>query len=113
MISSPSLPPQSINVAIKSKIPCVVVEGSGRIADVIASLVEAEGTVASSCVKESLLRFLPRTISRLSEEETESWIKWVSVGRCGRRVEGAAGDGRVRGVAIWLYLQGVQGSLPC
>ncbi|NXP35847.1 TRPM8 protein, partial [Leiothrix lutea] len=68
---------KSINVAIKSKIPCVVVEGSGRIADVIASLVEAEGTLASSCVKESLLRFLPRTISRLSEEETESWIKWI------------------------------------
>ncbi|NXO03232.1 TRPM8 protein, partial [Rhinopomastus cyanomelas] len=77
MMSSPSLAPQSINVAIKSKIPCVVVEGSGRIADVIASLVEAEGTLASSCVKESLLRFLPRTISRLSEEETESWIKWI------------------------------------
>ncbi|KAM4775858.1 transient receptor potential cation channel subfamily M member 8 isoform 3-T4 [Cyanocitta cristata] len=68
---------KSINVAIKSKIPCVVVEGSGRIADVIASLMEAEGTLASSCVKESLLRFLPRTISRLSEEETESWIKWI------------------------------------
>ncbi|KAF2985928.1 hypothetical protein EK904_013985 [Melospiza melodia maxima] len=68
---------KSINVAIKSKIPCVVVEGSGRIADVIASLLEAEGTLASSCVKESLLRFLPRTISRLSEEETESWIKWI------------------------------------
>ncbi|XP_067994188.1 transient receptor potential cation channel subfamily M member 8 isoform X4 [Melanerpes formicivorus] len=68
---------KSINVAIKSKIPCVVVEGSGRIADVIASLVESEGTLASSCVKESLLRYLPRTISRLSEEETESWIKWI------------------------------------
>ncbi|XP_069716759.1 transient receptor potential cation channel subfamily M member 8 isoform X2 [Phaenicophaeus curvirostris] len=68
---------KSINVAIKSKIPCVVVEGSGRIADVIASLVEAEGTLTSSCVKESLLRYLPRTISRLSEEETESWIKWI------------------------------------
>ncbi|GAB0191830.1 transient receptor potential cation channel subfamily M member 8 [Grus japonensis] len=68
---------KSINVAIKSKIPCVVVEGSGRIADVIASLMETEGTLASSCVKESLLRYLPRTISRLSEEETESWIKWI------------------------------------
>ncbi|KAF1577439.1 UNVERIFIED_CONTAM: Transient receptor potential cation channel subfamily M member 8, partial [Eudyptes robustus] len=68
---------KSINVAIKSKIPCVVVEGSGRIADVIASLMEAEGTLASSCVKESLLRYLPHTISRLSEEETESWIKWI------------------------------------
>uniref|UniRef100_A0A8C3CYQ2 Transient receptor potential cation channel subfamily M member 8 n=1 Tax=Cairina moschata TaxID=8855 RepID=A0A8C3CYQ2_CAIMO len=68
---------KSIHVAIKSKIPCVVVEGSGRIADVIASLMEAEGTLASSCVKESLLRYLPRTISRLSEEETESWIKWI------------------------------------
>ncbi|OXB53928.1 hypothetical protein ASZ78_011684 [Callipepla squamata] len=68
---------KSIHVAIKSKIPCVVVEGSGRIADVIASLMEAEDTLTSSCVKESLLRFLPRTISRLSEEETESWIKWV------------------------------------
>lgn len=80
MLKCPPVPvcPQSINVAIKSKIPCVVVEGSGRIADVIASLLEAEGTLASSCVKESLLRFLPRTISRLSEEETESWIKWVS-----------------------------------
>lgn len=69
-------------MAIKSKIPCVVVEGSGRIADVIASLMEAEGTLASSCVKESLLRYLPRTISRLSEEETESWIKWVSACYC-------------------------------
>uniref|UniRef100_A0A8C2TNQ0 Transient receptor potential cation channel subfamily M member 8 n=1 Tax=Coturnix japonica TaxID=93934 RepID=A0A8C2TNQ0_COTJA len=68
---------KSIHVAIKSKIPCVVVEGSGRIADVIASLMEAEDTLTSSCVKESLLRFLPRTISRLSEEETESWIKWI------------------------------------
>nr|XP_047914342.1 transient receptor potential cation channel subfamily M member 8 isoform X15 [Anser cygnoides] len=68
---------KSIHVAIKSKIPCVVVEGSGRIADVIASLMEAEGTLASSCVKESLLRYMPRTISRLSEEETESWIKWI------------------------------------
>uniref|UniRef100_A0A8C3LY77 Transient receptor potential cation channel subfamily M member 8 n=1 Tax=Chrysolophus pictus TaxID=9089 RepID=A0A8C3LY77_CHRPC len=67
----------SIHVAIKSKIPCVVVEGSGRIADVIASLMEAEDTLTSSCVKESLLRYLPRTISRLSEEETESWIKWI------------------------------------
>lgn len=79
----------------------MVVEGSGRIADVIASLVEAEGTLASSCVKESLLRFLPRTISRLSEEETESWIKWVSVGCCGRRAQGAAGDFQVRGAAVW------------
>uniref|UniRef100_A0A8C3LXC1 Transient receptor potential cation channel subfamily M member 8 n=1 Tax=Chrysolophus pictus TaxID=9089 RepID=A0A8C3LXC1_CHRPC len=68
---------ESIHVAIKSKIPCVVVEGSGRIADVIASLMEAEDTLTSSCVKESLLRYLPRTISRLSEEETESWIKWI------------------------------------
>ncbi|XP_046799508.1 transient receptor potential cation channel subfamily M member 8 isoform X4 [Gallus gallus] len=68
---------KSIHVAIKSKIPCVVVEGSGRIADVIASLMEAEDTLTSSCVKESLHRYLPRTISRLSEEETESWVKWI------------------------------------
>jgi len=80
-------------VAIKSKIPCVVVEGSGRIADVIASLMEAEGTLASSCVKESLLRYLPRTISRLSEEETESWIKWVSVCYCRELVRLKIGEG--------------------
>ena len=38
----PTLSPlsQAINTSIKSKIPCVVVEGSGQIADVIASLVE-------------------------------------------------------------------------
>uniref|UniRef100_A0A8C8SPV2 Transient receptor potential cation channel subfamily M member 8 n=1 Tax=Pelusios castaneus TaxID=367368 RepID=A0A8C8SPV2_9SAUR len=68
---------KAINVAIKSKIPCIVVEGSGQIADVIASLVEAEGTLASSSVKERLLRYLPHTISRLTEEETESWIRWI------------------------------------
>ncbi|XP_050772437.1 transient receptor potential cation channel subfamily M member 8 isoform X2 [Gopherus flavomarginatus] len=68
---------KAINVAIKSKIPCIVVEGSGQIADVIASLVEAEGTLASSSVKERLLRYLPHTVSRLTEEETESWIRWI------------------------------------
>lgn len=55
-------------------------EGSGQIADVIASLMEVEGSLSSSCVKEGLLRYLPRTVSRLSEEETESWIKWVGAG---------------------------------
>ncbi|KAF7243630.1 Transient receptor potential cation channel subfamily M member 8 [Varanus komodoensis] len=69
---------KAINTAVKSKIPCVVVEGSGQIADVIASLVEAEGTLTSSSVKERLLRHLPHTLSRLTEEETESWIRWVS-----------------------------------
>ncbi|XP_053140751.1 transient receptor potential cation channel subfamily M member 8-like isoform X2 [Hemicordylus capensis] len=68
---------KAINTAVKSKIPCVVVEGSGQIADVVASLVEAEGTVTSSSVKERLLRYLPRTLSRLTEEETESWIRWI------------------------------------
>ncbi|XP_019378904.1 PREDICTED: transient receptor potential cation channel subfamily M member 8 [Gavialis gangeticus] len=68
---------KAINVAVKSKIPCVVVEGSGQIADVIAGLMEVEGSLSSSCVKEGLLRYLPRTVSRLSEEETESWIKWT------------------------------------
>ncbi|NP_001155066.1 transient receptor potential cation channel, subfamily M, member 8 L homeolog isoform X1 [Xenopus laevis] len=69
---------KAINTAIKSKIPCVVVEGSGQTADVIASLVEAEGTtLASSVIKERLLRFLPRTVSRLAEDEMESWIRWV------------------------------------
>lgn len=73
-----SLLSQAINTSIKSKIPCVVVEGSGQIADVIASLVEVEDALTSSVVKEKLVRFLPRTVSRLPEEETESWIKWVS-----------------------------------
>ncbi|XP_039204986.1 transient receptor potential cation channel subfamily M member 8 isoform X5 [Crotalus tigris] len=66
---------KAFNTAIKNKIPCVVVEGSGQIADVIASLTEAEGTLTSSSIKERLLRYLPRTLSRLSEEEIESWIK--------------------------------------
>lgn len=56
-----------------------MVEGSGQIADVIASLTEAEGTLTSSSVKERLLRYLPRTLSRLSEEEIENWIKCVSI----------------------------------
>ncbi|XP_053218881.1 transient receptor potential cation channel subfamily M member 8 isoform X3 [Podarcis raffonei] len=68
---------KAINTAVKSKIPCVVVEGSGQIADVIASLAEAEGSLTSSSVKEKLLRYLPRTLSRLTEEETENWIKWI------------------------------------
>uniref|UniRef100_A0A7N5P1C7 Transient receptor potential cation channel subfamily M member 8 n=1 Tax=Ailuropoda melanoleuca TaxID=9646 RepID=A0A7N5P1C7_AILME len=68
---------KAINTSIKSKIPCVVVEGSGQIADVIASLVEVEDALTSSVVKEKLVRFLPRTVSRLPEEETESWIKWL------------------------------------
>ncbi|KAM4869434.1 LOW QUALITY PROTEIN: transient receptor potential cation channel subfamily M member 8-like [Urocitellus parryii] len=66
---------KAINTSIKSKIPCVVVEGLGQIADVIASLVEV--TLTSSMVKEKLVRFLPRTVSRLPKEETESWIKWL------------------------------------
>lgn len=78
--SGPLLLPflQAINTSVKSKIPCVVVEGSGQIADVIASLVEVEDVLTSSIVKEKLVRFLPRTVSRLPEEETESWIRWVS-----------------------------------
>uniref|UniRef100_A0A2I3TFK1 Transient receptor potential cation channel subfamily M member 8 n=1 Tax=Pan troglodytes TaxID=9598 RepID=A0A2I3TFK1_PANTR len=68
---------KAINTSIKNKIPCVVVEGSGQIADVIASLVEVEDALTSSAVKEKLVRFLPRTVSRLPEEETESWIKWL------------------------------------
>uniref|UniRef100_A0A671DZ28 Transient receptor potential cation channel subfamily M member 8 n=1 Tax=Rhinolophus ferrumequinum TaxID=59479 RepID=A0A671DZ28_RHIFE len=68
---------KAINTSIKSKIPCVVVEGSGQIADVIASLLEAENSLTSSIVKEKLVRFLPRTVSRLPEEEIESWIKWL------------------------------------
>uniref|UniRef100_A0A8C3YSY2 Transient receptor potential cation channel subfamily M member 8 n=1 Tax=Catagonus wagneri TaxID=51154 RepID=A0A8C3YSY2_9CETA len=68
---------KAINTSIKSKIPCVVVEGSGQIADVIASLVEVEDALTSSIIKEKLVRFLPRTVSRLPEEETESWIKWL------------------------------------
>lgn len=58
----------------------MVVEGSGQVADVIASLVEVEDTLTSSMVKEKLVRFLPRTVARLPEEETESWIRWVSGG---------------------------------
>uniref|UniRef100_A0AC11B2W5 Transient receptor potential cation channel subfamily M member 8 n=1 Tax=Ovis aries TaxID=9940 RepID=A0AC11B2W5_SHEEP len=68
---------KAINTSVKSKIPCVVVEGSGQIADVIASLVEVEDVLTSSIVKEKLVRFLPRTVSRLPEEETESWIRWL------------------------------------
>nr|XP_034995036.1 transient receptor potential cation channel subfamily M member 8 isoform X2 [Zootoca vivipara] len=68
---------KAINTAVKSKIPCVVVEGSGQIADVIASIAESEGSLTSSSVKEKLLRYLPRTLSRLTEEETENWIKWI------------------------------------
>ncbi|CAN2389133.1 Transient receptor potential cation channel [Pristimantis euphronides] len=70
---------RAINTAIKSKIPCVVVEGSGQSADVIASLVDAfEGTsLASSAIKEKLVRFMPRTISRLAEDEMETWIRWI------------------------------------
>ncbi|XP_012878540.1 PREDICTED: transient receptor potential cation channel subfamily M member 8 [Dipodomys ordii] len=68
---------KAINTSIKSKIPCVVVEGSGQIADVIASLVDVEDALTSSMVKEKLVRFLPRTVSRLPEEEIENWIKWL------------------------------------
>ncbi|XP_072275208.1 transient receptor potential cation channel subfamily M member 8-like [Pyxicephalus adspersus] len=69
---------RALNTAIKSKIPCVVVEGSGQTADVIASLVESECTsLASSVIKERLVRFLPRTVSRLAEDEIETWIRWT------------------------------------
>uniref|UniRef100_A0A8C8ZR63 Transient receptor potential cation channel subfamily M member 8 n=1 Tax=Prolemur simus TaxID=1328070 RepID=A0A8C8ZR63_PROSS len=68
---------KAINTSVKSKIPCVVVEGSGQIADVIASLVEVEDALTSSIIKEKLVRFLPRTVSRLPEDETENWIKWL------------------------------------
>uniref|UniRef100_A0A8C9BCL1 Transient receptor potential cation channel subfamily M member 8 n=1 Tax=Phocoena sinus TaxID=42100 RepID=A0A8C9BCL1_PHOSS len=68
---------KAISTSVKSKIPCVVVEGSGQIADVIASLVEVEDALTSSIIKEKLVRFLPRTVSRLPEEEIESWIKWL------------------------------------
>lgn len=67
-----------------------MVEGSGQIADVIASLVEVEDVLTSSIIKEKLVRFLPRTVSRLPEEETESWIRWVSGGGASSR-EGRGG----------------------
>lgn len=69
----------------------MVVEGSGQIADVIASLVEVEDALTSSVIKEKLVRFLPRTVSRLPEEETESWIKWVSYR--GSKFKAEAGGG--------------------
>lgn len=72
----------------------MVVEGSGQIADVIASLVEEEDVLTSSMVKEKLVRFLPRTVSRLPEEEIESWIKWVSLGKM---LEAGDGGGRFLG----------------
>lgn len=83
---------QAIRTSIKSKIPCVVVEGSGQVADVIASLVEMEDILTSSIVKEKLVRFLPRTVARQPEEETESWIQWVSWGGTAEgRGKGAGG----------------------
>ncbi|XP_075036516.1 transient receptor potential cation channel subfamily M member 8-like isoform X2 [Mixophyes fleayi] len=69
---------RAINIAIKSKIPCIVVEGSGEMANVIASLVGNEGSsLISSFIKEKLLQFLPRTISHLAEDEMETWIQWI------------------------------------
>ncbi|XP_075140021.1 transient receptor potential cation channel subfamily M member 8-like [Leptodactylus fuscus] len=69
---------KAINNAIKSKIPCVVVEGSGQISDVIASLVDAEGgSLDSAAIKEKLVQFLPRTVSCLAEDEMETWIQWI------------------------------------
>lgn len=101
----PTLSPfsQAINTSIKSKIPCVVVEGSGQIADVIASLVELEDALTSSVVKEKLVRFLPRTVSRLPEEETESWIKWVSYRRllgAGKKTATFMGRGKLLRVRL-------------
>lgn len=101
----PTLSPfsQAINTSIKSKIPCVVVEGSGQIADVIASLVEVEDALTSSVVKEKLVRFLPRTVSRLPEEETESWIKWVSYRRLlGAEKKIAKFMGKAEGLRVQL-----------
>uniref|UniRef100_A0A8C5PWT9 Transient receptor potential cation channel subfamily M member 8 n=1 Tax=Leptobrachium leishanense TaxID=445787 RepID=A0A8C5PWT9_9ANUR len=70
---------KAINTAIKNKIPCVVIEGSGQVADVIASLMEAENTpLAPSAIKEKLLQNLPRTLSRITEEDMETWIQWVT-----------------------------------
>ncbi|NP_001155067.1 transient receptor potential cation channel subfamily M member 8b L homeolog [Xenopus laevis] len=69
---------KAINRALKSNIPCIVVEGSGQIADVIASLVEAEGTpVTSTVIKEKMLQFLKYSVSCLTENELEAWIQWV------------------------------------
>lgn len=77
----------------------MVVEGSGQIADVIASLVEVEDVLTSSIVKEKLVRFLPRTVSRLPEEETESWIRWVSC----RGASSREGRGRAPPLPAYLY----------
>ncbi|XP_063789308.1 transient receptor potential cation channel subfamily M member 8-like [Pseudophryne corroboree] len=69
---------KAVNTAIRSKIPCLVVEGSGQMASFIASLVEAEGTsLLPSVIKEKLFRLLPRMVSRLKEDEMETWIQWI------------------------------------
>ncbi|KAG8432564.1 hypothetical protein GDO86_016992 [Hymenochirus boettgeri] len=67
---------KAVHTAVNSNIPCVVVEGSGQIANVITSLIDAEGTSLHS-IKEKLLQYLPNTASSLTEEETESWIQWI------------------------------------
>ncbi|XP_078539473.1 transient receptor potential cation channel subfamily M member 8-like [Lissotriton helveticus] len=71
-------PDKSVHVALNNKIPCVVVEGSGQIADAIAALIESEEKpLCSSSIKAKLSQCLPHTASRLSEEEMEIWIQWI------------------------------------
>ncbi|KAH0621730.1 hypothetical protein JD844_023341 [Phrynosoma platyrhinos] len=62
---------KAINTAVKNKIPCVVVEGSGQIADVIASLADAEGTLTSSSIKEVLENPHLLTVIKIEEAGDE------------------------------------------
>uniref|UniRef100_H3B2C4 Transient receptor potential cation channel subfamily M member 8 n=1 Tax=Latimeria chalumnae TaxID=7897 RepID=H3B2C4_LATCH len=68
---------QSIHHAVKSNIPCVIVRGTGRVADVIASFVGEDATeISSSTMKEKIEKYLYPLFMKLSEKDKQTWTHW-------------------------------------
>lgn len=70
---------QTIYNAITNGTPCVVVEGSGRVADVIAQVAGLPiSEITISRVQEKLSLFFQETFETLSESRIVEWTKKVS-----------------------------------
>lgn len=91
---------QTIYNAITNGTPCVVVEGSGRVADVIAQVACLPvSAVTVALIQQKLSLFFQDDFETFTENQFIEWTKKVWASRCrGPRVQAPAGLDR--GVAL-------------
>eukprot|EP00061_Rhincodon_typus_P013543 g39977.t1 len=67
---------QTIYNAMENGTPCVIVEGSGRVADVLANAADLPvAQITISFIQKQLRVFFAETYTKFSEQEIISWTK--------------------------------------